>query len=40
MRNRIGLLIAAAIVGIALSFWIKANVDTADDNWLPRSSGS
>jgi hypothetical protein len=37
---RTGFVIAAAIVGIAVIFWIKAYVGTAGDDWLPRSGSS
>jgi hypothetical protein len=40
MSNRTGLLVAAAILGMALILWTKSNVGTADDNWLSRSGGS
>jgi hypothetical protein len=40
MSNRTGLLVAAAILGMALILWTKSNVGTADDNWLPRSGAS
>jgi hypothetical protein len=40
MRNRTGFVIAAAIVGIAVIFWIKSKGPPTNDSWLPRSGAS
>ena len=37
---RMGYVIAAAIVGIALFFWIKTSVGRVDENLPPRYGGS
>ena len=37
---RTGYIIAAAIVGIALFFWIKTSVGRTDENLPPRYGGS